>query len=137
MADDDDLLIHHLIDSVQRSIDIADRTSRKKYNFSLARMNVKMTLDFEIKSDSSKSKSQSSGPKHWLALFSRKNNPLLNNTQGDAEDRHGSLTVSMLFRPGGKAIVSANSDDDDDDMDSDTSDNSSSSDSDSSDDDNF
>ena len=106
MTQKGDLLIHHLIDSVQQSIEIADQTSRKKYNFSLARMNIKMTLDFEIKSDESKSKSQASEPKHWFSLFSRKRNPQLSSTEGDAEDRHGSLTMEMLFKPGGKALLS-------------------------------
>lgn len=108
---DNDLLIHHLIDSIQRSIDIADKTSKKKYNFALAKMDVKMTLNFEIKHDESESRTRSQKVKHWLSLFSRKANPQnLSNTEDDADNSHGNLTIQMLFKPGGKAFSLSNDD---------------------------
>jgi hypothetical protein len=143
MLNDGELLIHNLIDSIQKSIDIADKTSRKKYNFALSKMTVKMTLSFNIKEDDSKSKTKSDKPNHYISLFSHKNNSQkINSTAGDVEDSKGSVTIQMLFKPGGKAfdILSDQNVSDQDDFDStDTSNDSSSgsSDSDSDSDDEF
>lgn len=98
-----DALIHDIIDSVQSSIDIADRTSRKKYNFSIAELEVKMTLNFEIKEDESNIKSAAK-PKHWLSLFSRSKAPPINTTSDNSADNKGTMTLRMLFKPGGKLL---------------------------------
>ncbi len=108
MADNQQLLIHELIDSVQQSIDIADRTSREKYNFALSEMEVKMTLQFEIKQDVTKITSKK---RTWLSLFSRSNHPTKNMTRGDSDDDQAAMTLRMLFKPGGKAFVAASDSD--------------------------
>ncbi|MEO1335934.1 MAG: hypothetical protein AAFV29_09815 [Myxococcota bacterium] len=111
-----ELLIHEVVDSVQQSIDIADRTSRKKYNFALSEMEIKMTLNFDIKED--KTQTTSKKPRSWLSLFSRRKDPALQRTTGDSEDDQASMTLRMLFKPGGKLFMAQGDDDSSDDSDS-------------------
>ena len=116
MADNAQLLIHDLIDSVQQSIDIADQTSQKKYNFALSEMEITMSLQFEIKDD----KSQSSATRrNWLSLFSLPRDTK-NLTTGSSDDNRSKMTLRMLFKPGGKALVAQGDDGDDTDSDDDS-----------------
>lgn len=116
-----DLLIHDVIDSIQQSIDIADRASRKKYQFALSEMEIKMTLNFDVKVDNTKT--TSGKPNAVLSLFNKKNSATTA-TQGESDEDKATMTLRMLFKPGGKAFAigdddASNEDDDSGDSDGD------------------
>ena len=119
----DDVLIHDVIDSIQQSIDIADRASRKKYQFALSEMEIKMTLSFDVKQDNTTAKTDK--PNAVLSLFNKKN-ATTTATQGDSDEDKATMTLRMLFKPGGKAFLADGDDDNsgDDDSSGDSSDDS-------------
>lgn len=98
---EDPILIHDIITTIQESLDIAKKVASQKYAFSISEMEVKATFNFTIKKED---KDIPVPEKHrgLLSLFTRKKNP--HKTPDESEEDSGSITLRMLFKPGGKLL---------------------------------
>ncbi|MFL5346631.1 MAG: hypothetical protein ACJ8AT_17765 [Hyalangium sp.] len=102
------VLIHDLILAVQSSLDIAEDTARKHYSFSVAELEVSASFDFEMTEQDNDIPDDKPQPKRWFSLFGGKKEPASRARTHDFSEKDSSkLTVRMLFRPGGKLLVSS------------------------------
>jgi hypothetical protein len=103
------VLIHDLILAIQSSLDIAEETARKHYAFSVAELEVSASFDFEMTEQDSDIPEDKPQPKRWFSLFGggKKEQVSRVRTHDATEKDSSKLTVRMLFRPGGKLLVSS------------------------------
>lgn len=104
------VLIHDLIIAIQSSLDIAEETARKHYSFSVAELEVTASFDFEMTEQDSDVPEDKPQPKRWFSIFGGKKDQISHARMQDKNEKDSSkLTVRMLFKPGGKHLVSETS----------------------------